>query len=62
MTLADPRDRQWGSVLFQQYIPDAREWRMIRIGDSFFGYEKIKVGEFHSGSHKWSYSRPRTSF
>ena len=56
--LSDSRDRQWGSVLFQEYIPDAREWRMIRIGNSFFGYEKIKVGDFHSGSHKWSYSQP----
>jgi hypothetical protein len=54
----DPRDRQWGSILLQEYIPDAREWRMMRIGDSYFGYEKIKKGEYHSGSHAWSYSLP----
>lgn len=54
----DPRDTEWGGLLLQEYIPDAREWRMIRIGDSFFGYEKIKVGDFHSGSHCWSYGRP----
>ena len=34
----------------QEYLPDIREWRIIRIGDSFFGHEKGKAGEFHSGS------------
>ena len=54
----DPRDRQWGTVLLQEYIADAREWRLIRIGDSYFGYEKLRVGDFHSGSHAWRYERP----
>ena len=54
----DPRDRQWGTVLLQEYIPNASEWRMIRIGDSYFGYEKLKRGHFHSGSHLWHYERP----
>ncbi|HUS46395.1 MAG TPA: hypothetical protein VM219_10300 [Phycisphaerae bacterium] len=47
----DPRDRQWGCVLLQEYLADAAEWRMVRIGDSYFGYEKGKLGDFHSGSH-----------
>ena len=51
-------DKEWGFVLLQEYLPDAREWRMIRIGDSFFGHEKGKVGDFHSGSHVMLYSRP----
>ena len=46
----DPRDRQWGSVLLQEYLPDVAEWRMRRIGDSYFGTQKLKVGEFHSGT------------
>jgi len=54
----DRRDRQWGVVLLQEYLPDAREWRMMRMGNSYFGYEKIKVGDFHSGSHVWRYDRP----
>jgi glutathione synthase/RimK-type ligase-like ATP-grasp enzyme len=54
----NPRDRQWGSVYLQEYIPDAYEWRMIRIGESFFGYRKEKVGDFHSGSHAWSWLEP----
>lgn len=55
---SDSRDTQWGNSLFQEYIPSAREWRMIRIGDSYFGYEKLKVGDFHSGTAKWRYVRP----
>jgi hypothetical protein len=53
-----PNDKEWGFVLLQEYLPDAREWRMIRIGDSFFGFEKDKAGDFHSGSHIMLYSRP----
>lgn len=51
-------DKEWGSVLLQEYLPDAREWRMVRLGDSYFGYEKLKKGDFHSGSHAWRYGRP----
>jgi len=54
----DQRDRQWGNILFQQYIPQASEWRIIRIGDSYFGYEKLRVGDFHSGTEQWRYVRP----
>jgi len=45
-TGSDLRDRQWGSVLFQEFLQDAAEWRMIRIGDSFFGYEKLRKARF----------------
>ncbi len=48
---ADPRDRQWGCVLLQEYLADAAEWRVIRMGDSYFAYKKGIKGEFHSGSH-----------
>ena len=58
-TGADPRDRQWGSVLFQEYLPDVTEWRMIRVGDSYFGYQKARKGDFHSGSHAFRYGRPQ---
>jgi hypothetical protein len=46
----DWRDWQWGNLILQQFIEDAEEWRMIRIGSSYFGYKKGKVGDFHSGS------------
>jgi hypothetical protein len=47
---SDLRARQWRHILFQEFVPNLREWRMIRIGDSYFGHEKGKSGEFHSGS------------
>ncbi|OVE74451.1 hypothetical protein BVX94_00225 [bacterium B17] len=46
----EPRDRQWNCIIFQDFIPDAKEWRVVRIGNSYFGHRKGKVGDFHSGS------------
>jgi glutathione synthase/RimK-type ligase-like ATP-grasp enzyme len=53
-----PQDTEWRYVLLQEYLSEAHEWRIIRVGDSFFGYEKVKRGEFHSGSRRWRYGRP----
>lgn len=53
-----PHDKEYGSVLFQEYLENAREWRLVRIGDSYFGFEKLKSGSFHSGSHLRSYGMP----
>jgi hypothetical protein len=56
---SDPRDRHRGYVFLQEYLPNAQEWRMVRIGDSYFGYRKEK-GEsgLHSASHRWSWIDP----
>lgn len=54
----DPHDREWGMIHFQEYLPEVREWRMIRIGHSYFGYRKERVGDFHSGSGSWSWEDP----
>jgi len=54
----DFRDREWGVIYFQEYLENAREWRMMRIGYSYFGYRKEKVGDFHSGSGAWSWEDP----
>lgn len=56
---SDPRDRHRGYVFLQEYLPNAHEWRMVRIGDSYFGYRKEK-GEsgLHSASHRWSWLDP----
>ena len=51
-------DKEWGHILLQEHLQDIDEWRMIRLGDSYFGYEKLKDGDFHSGSHAWRYGRP----
>ncbi|MFQ5450227.1 MAG: RimK family alpha-L-glutamate ligase [Nitrospinaceae bacterium] len=55
---ADDRDREWGSVFFQEFLPEAAEWRMIRIDESYFGHQKLKGGEFHSGSGKVGWLDP----
>ncbi len=47
---ADLRDRQWGYVLFQRYVDVRLEWRLVRIGDAYFGHPKGRRGDFHSGS------------
>jgi glutathione synthase/RimK-type ligase-like ATP-grasp enzyme len=54
----DSRDIQWGSVLFQEYLPDVAEWRVLRLGNSYFGHQKLKKGEFHSGSLKVGWYDP----
>lgn len=54
----DWRDLQWGSVLLQEYVGDADEWRVIRLGSSFFAYKKGKIGDFHSGSHYVIFADP----
>jgi glutathione synthase/RimK-type ligase-like ATP-grasp enzyme len=54
-------DRQRRNVYFQEYLPDVKEWRMARIGESYFGHGKEKVGLFHSGSHKVNWNLPPKS-
>ena len=54
----DVAARQWRHVFFQRHIGEAREWRMIRLGDSYFGYEKVKRGEFHSGTGLGEWNTP----
>lgn len=54
----DHRDREWGRLLLQEFLPDVREWRMVRIGDSYFGHPKGRVGDFHSGSGRAEWDVP----
>jgi hypothetical protein len=54
-----PVERQAGVVYLQEYLPNVKEWRMVRIGSSFFGYRKERGdGEFHSASHNWCWLDP----
>lgn len=40
---------QLGYVIFQEYIPHDFEWRIVKIGESYFGHKKIKVIDKASG-------------
>jgi hypothetical protein len=51
-------DSQTDFVLFQEYIPHDFEWRVVRIGDSFFAHKKLLLGKMTSGSLTKEYSNP----
>jgi glutathione synthase/RimK-type ligase-like ATP-grasp enzyme len=55
---ADARARQWRHILIQEFVPDIREWRIIRIGDTYVGHEKVAKGDFNSGSGKVGWLAP----
>lgn len=46
----DRREREWGSVFLQEYLERVKEWRLVRIGNSFFGHVKGSAAGIHSGS------------
>lgn len=51
-------DKQKGFAIFQEFIPHEFEWRVVRIGDSFFAHKKLLQGEKASGSLLKSYENP----
>lgn len=53
------KDRQMNFVIFQEYVPHHFEWRIVKIGDSYFGHQKIKIGEKASGTKGIDYVPPK---
>ena len=51
-------DKQSGFIILQEYIPHNFEWRVVKIGDSFFAHKKLKQGEKTSGSLLKNYDNP----
>ena len=51
-------DVHQGYIIFQEYLPNCKEWRMIRVGDSYFCRFKLKRGDFHSGSGDIVWAKP----
>ena len=49
---------QKGFVLFQEHIPHDFEWRVVRIGVSYFAHKKLKRGVRASGSLLKIYDNP----
>jgi hypothetical protein len=43
-------DRQFNYGIFQTYIDIKYEWRIIKVGNSYFGHQKLEHNGFHSGS------------
>ena len=52
------QDVQKNVVLFQEYIEHDYEWRCVKIGDSFFAYKKLKIGDQASGARQFEYGPP----
>lgn len=48
----DRRSREWGYMIIQEYLESVKEFRIIKIGDSWFGHQKWKTAGqvFLSGS------------
>lgn len=55
----DRRDRQWGLAVFQEMVDVAIEWRLVRIGESYFGHAKGQRGQFFSGSGRVDWHAPQ---
>lgn len=51
-------DRQHNYLIFQQYIPSKWEWRIIRVGNCYFGHQKLEKGGLHSGSGRVGHIDP----
>lgn len=51
---------QHGFVIFQEYIEHNFEWRIVRVGESFFSHKKIKVNEMASGAKIKEFGFPPT--
>ena len=51
-------DKEWGRLFLQEYLECVDEWRIMRVGNSYFGYKKIAVDGLHSGSTLWEYGEP----
>lgn len=59
-SLSDSRDIDYGHVILQEFISPVREYRVIKIGDSWFGHEKMPSArsELMSGSGVNAWTEP----
>ena len=51
-------DIQKDFILIQEFIPHSFEWRVVRIGQSYFAHKKLIKGDKTSGSLQKSYDNP----
>ena len=55
---ADSRQREYGTILLQEYVPHEFEWRIVRIGDSYMCRKKVRAGDYASGSGVIGWASP----
>jgi hypothetical protein len=51
-------DKQHNYLIFQQFIPSKWEWRIIKVGDTYFGHQKLARRGLHSGSGRVGHVDP----
>lgn len=56
----DNRSMEWGYIILQEYLENVKEFRIIKIGDSWWGHQKWKRDDqiFMSGSGEWKKTPP----
>jgi len=52
------KDSQRGYVILQEFIEHDFEWRVARIGESYFAYKKMRVNEKASGAKNIVFENP----
>ena len=58
LPFVDLHNIQKDYFLVQEYTPIKHEWRILKIGDSYFGHQKLLKGQFASGSGKVGWVAP----
>lgn len=54
-----PNDRQRGYAFLQEYYPNVKEWRMVKMGEYYFGHMKgAGIKGLHSGSKDLVWADP----
>lgn len=51
-------DKQYNFIIFQEKANVKYEWRVIKIGKSYFAHQKLFDGKFHSGSGLVGWEKP----
>lgn len=60
-SMIDYRDIDYGHIILQKFLSPVREFRVIKIGESWFGHEKMRgEGELMSGSGVNAWTPPPT--
>ncbi len=54
-------DTQKHFIILQEFIPHDFEWRVVKIGESYFAHKKAKIGEMASGTKNKVYDNPPLS-
>lgn len=61
LSIPDLASTQKNFVIFQDFFKIKHEWRIIKIGNSYFGHKKLLKGDYASGSGLVGWEQPPIS-